>query len=167
MKAQLPRDLPHHGTPPISTLPGLTAQEESLHAALARPAILQAVSTVPDLLARWAADRPLSAALEEGGNVWTYRDLDADTRLLADHLAGAGIETGDRIALVMPRSAQLLIALLAILRAGAAFVPVGGAQGGGAGAGRSHPYLGRPNRRGPPAADRTGLAARSAFARDD
>lgn len=124
MKAQLSRDLADHGTSPISTQPILTAQEESLHAALARPATLQGVSTVPDLLARWAADRPLSAALEEGGNVWTYRDLDADTRLLADHLAGAGIGTGDRIALVMPRSAQLVIALLAILRAGAAFVPV-------------------------------------------
>ncbi len=124
MKAQLSRDLPDHGTSPISTQPILSAQEESLHAALARPATLQAVSPVPDLLARWAADRPLSAALEEGGNVWTYRDLDADTRLLADHLAGAGIGTGDRIALVMPRSAQLVIALLATLRAGAAFVPV-------------------------------------------
>ena len=124
MKAQLSRDLPDHGTSPISTQPILTAQEECLHAALARPATLQAVSTVPDLLVRWAADRPLSAALEEGGNVWTYRDLDADTRLLADHLAGAGIGNDDRIALVMPRSAQLVIALLATLRAGAAFVPV-------------------------------------------
>ena len=124
MKTQLSRDLSDRSTPPISTLPILTVEEEGLHAALALPAPLQGVSTVPDLLARWAVERPLSAALEEGGDVRTYRELDADTRLLADHLAAAGIGTGDRVALVMPRSAQLVIALLAILRAGAAFVPV-------------------------------------------
>ncbi|MFE3443651.1 amino acid adenylation domain-containing protein [Nocardia sp. NPDC059180] len=66
-------------------------------------------------------DRP---AVVADGQVRTYRELDADSdrlaRLLVD--AGAGPETV--VALGMPRSAALLIALWATAKTGAAFLPV-------------------------------------------
>ncbi|MET9549882.1 amino acid adenylation domain-containing protein [Streptomyces sp. NPDC006627] len=89
--------------------------------ATGRPA---AAESVPALLARrlaWSMD---AVAVVDGEQALTYDQLDAAAGRLASHLAGAGVRRGDRVAVVMERSAELIVALLAVWRAGAAFVPV-------------------------------------------
>ncbi|SFG29324.1 amino acid adenylation domain-containing protein [Novosphingobium sp. CF614] len=107
-----------------SALPRLTGTEQALHEALASPGPVRGVEMIPDLLVRWALQRPLASALEHRGTVWTYGDLEEQTRRLACHLIAKGIRAGDRVALVMPRSPCLVLALHAVLRAGATFVPI-------------------------------------------
>ncbi|KPM56058.1 hypothetical protein ACG83_12895 [Frankia sp. R43] len=58
------------------------------------------------------------------GAQWTYAQFDARVNALAHLLAGRGVTVGDRVAVVLPRSVDLVISLTAVLRAGAAYVPV-------------------------------------------
>ncbi len=83
-----------------------------------------AAATVPALLARhlpWSLD---AVAITDGEQDMTYGELDAAAGRLASYLAGVGVRRGDRVAVVMERSAELIVTLLAVWRAGAAFVPV-------------------------------------------
>ncbi|HEX7186103.1 MAG TPA: amino acid adenylation domain-containing protein [Thermoanaerobaculia bacterium] len=54
----------------------------------------------------------------------TYRDLDERANRLARYLLARGVLPGDRIALRFERSAEMIVALLAVLKAGAAYVPL-------------------------------------------
>ncbi|WP_240660334.1 non-ribosomal peptide synthetase [Streptomyces sp. WAC 01529] len=89
--------------------------------AAARP---PAADSVPALLARqlgWSMD---AVAVVDGERTLSHGELDAAAGRLASYLAGVGVRRGDRVAVVMERSAELIVALLAVWRAGAAFVPV-------------------------------------------
>ncbi|GAB3738549.1 hypothetical protein GCM10027598_66970 [Amycolatopsis oliviviridis] len=85
----------------------------------ARPA-----STVLDLFTSHVDRTPDAVAVVDGDRVLTYRRLDEDAGLLAGRLAGRGIRRGDRVAVMMGRSADLVVALLAVWKAGATYVPV-------------------------------------------
>ncbi|MFG2732310.1 amino acid adenylation domain-containing protein [Streptomyces canus] len=80
--------------------------------------------SVPELFAAHAARSPGAVAVVDGKRTLTYAELDAAADRLAGHLARNGVARGDRVAVLMERSADLLTALLAIWRAGAAYVPV-------------------------------------------
>ncbi|MGW6626178.1 amino acid adenylation domain-containing protein, partial [Nocardia sp. NPDC055002] len=54
----------------------------------------------------------------------TYAELDAEVNRLARHLISRGIGTEDRVALAIRRSAELIIAMYAVARTGAAYVPI-------------------------------------------
>ncbi|MFF4399817.1 amino acid adenylation domain-containing protein [Streptomyces sp. NPDC001480] len=54
----------------------------------------------------------------------TYEELDADANRLARLLIRRGVGPGDVVALALPRSAATVVALLAVWKAGAAYVPV-------------------------------------------
>ncbi|GAA4790334.1 amino acid adenylation domain-containing protein [Streptomyces ziwulingensis] len=81
-------------------------------------------TSVPELFAAQAARTPDAVAVVDGKRTVTYARLDADSAALAAHLTARGVRRGDRVAVLMDRSAALLTALLAIWRAGAAYVPV-------------------------------------------
>jgi enterobactin synthetase component F len=68
---------------------------------------------------------PDAPALEYLGSVWTYRDLDVRSAALAGVLAGKGVGRGSIVGVVAPRSFELVLALVAIVRAGAAYMPIG------------------------------------------
>ncbi|WEO94731.1 amino acid adenylation domain-containing protein [Streptomyces sp. FXJ1.172] len=80
--------------------------------------------TLPELLQAQAARTPGADALVCDGGVVSYRELHGRANRLARLLAGRGIGPERVVALVMPRCAEQVVALLAVLKAGAAYLPV-------------------------------------------
>ncbi|MFE3203683.1 amino acid adenylation domain-containing protein [Embleya sp. NPDC059237] len=79
-------------------------------------------ATVPELLAPWAhADAP---AVHCGTETVTYRELHGRANRLARHLMRRGVGPERLVAVALPPSVELIVALLAILKAGGAFVPL-------------------------------------------
>ncbi|MDT9002462.1 amino acid adenylation domain-containing protein, partial [Paucibacter sp. APW11] len=85
-------------------------------------------STQPALLHRrieaQARHRPDAAALVYEGEQLSYRELNARANGLAHALIDAGVRPDDRVAICMERSVGLVVGLLAILKAGAGYVPL-------------------------------------------
>ncbi len=63
-------------------------------------------------------------ALECDGVVWNYGSLNSDANRLAHELRARGIGAGDVVALGMRRSAEAVIAMLAVIKCGAAYLPL-------------------------------------------
>ncbi|GHC89670.1 hypothetical protein GCM10007079_35330 [Nocardiopsis terrae] len=85
--------------------------------------------TVPDtdvdaLLRERVSARPDATAVEFGDRSLTYGELDARVDAIASGLAAAGVEPGDRVGVLLPRSEDTVAALLGIVRGGAAYVPL-------------------------------------------
>ena len=58
------------------------------------------------------------------GRVMTYRELDEAANRLAHLLAGQGVGPGECVALLLSRSAEAIVAILAVLKTGAAYLPI-------------------------------------------
>ncbi|WP_082978792.1 non-ribosomal peptide synthetase [Mycobacterium sp. 1081908.1] len=91
-------------------------------AVLSRPA--PASSSIPALFSAQAARAPEAVAITFGESSWTYREVEQAADRLAHLLAGHGIGPGQRVALLLPRSAEAIVAILAVLKTGAAYVPI-------------------------------------------
>ncbi len=63
-------------------------------------------------------------ALVCGAETYTYGELDRRANQLARYLISQGVRPGDRVGILLPRSLQTYVSLLAVLKAGAAFVPM-------------------------------------------
>ncbi|MFF2149209.1 amino acid adenylation domain-containing protein [Kitasatospora sp. NPDC058190] len=83
-------------------------------------------ATLTDLFERQAAATPAAIAISAPNVEFSYADLDARSERWARALARRGVRAGDTVALALPRSADLLTAQLAVLKAGAAYVPIDG-----------------------------------------
>ncbi|MEU2608695.1 non-ribosomal peptide synthetase [Streptomyces albus] len=81
------------------------------------------VVILPDSFERQAARTPDAVALVDGEEV-TYAQLDARANRLARLLAGQGLGAGDVCAVLLGRSVELVVSVLAVLKTGAAYVPV-------------------------------------------
>jgi enterobactin synthetase component F len=79
---------------------------------------------LPAFVAQWAAATPDAPALVFEGTVISYRELHERSVRQARQLIATGVEPGDIVAVALPRSEQLLIVLLAIMRTGAAYLPI-------------------------------------------
>ena len=71
-----------------------------------------------------AARTPDATALVYGEHSLTYAELDAHANQLARHLQSLGAGPGALVAVSVPRSVELIVALLAVLKAGAAYLPL-------------------------------------------
>ncbi|MBZ4423334.1 non-ribosomal peptide synthetase, partial [Myxococcus sp. RHSTA-1-4] len=67
---------------------------------------------------------PDAVAVESDGARLTYRELDARANQVAHGLLHRGVRSGDRVALCVQRSPEMVVGLLGILKAGAAYVPL-------------------------------------------
>ncbi|MFD6926468.1 amino acid adenylation domain-containing protein, partial [Streptomyces sp. NPDC059944] len=109
---------------PISTAELLspTEQSELLAQGAGGPAPEHRFFT--DLFQEQAALRPDAPALEHEGTVLTYAELNTRANQVARWLIGQGVGSEQLVALAVPRSVEMVAALLGILKAGAAFLPV-------------------------------------------
>ncbi|NUS43493.1 MAG: amino acid adenylation domain-containing protein, partial [Mycobacteriaceae bacterium] len=85
-----------------------------------------AVSTglLPELLSGAAQRHPERIAVVCGPRHLTYRHLDAYSDLLARTLIGRGIGPEDTVAVAVPRSLEAILAIWAVAKTGAAFLPI-------------------------------------------
>ncbi|WP_431523748.1 amino acid adenylation domain-containing protein [Mycobacterium shigaense] len=80
--------------------------------------------SIPVLFAGQVARMPDAAALTFQGRSMTYRELDEASNRLAHMLSVRGAGPGERVALLLPRSAQAIVAIMAVLKTGAAYLPM-------------------------------------------
>ena len=101
--------------------------------------------SVPVLFAAQVARTPEAVALTFGDLSMTYRELDEAANRLAHLLAGHGVGPGACVALLLERSAQAIVAMLAVLKTGAAYLR--DRPGAAGGADRVHARRRRADRR--------------------
>ena len=79
---------------------------------------------VHDLIAEQAARTPRAVAAVCGDRQLAYADLDGAANRLAHFLQKRGVGTGNRVAICLDRSLEMLIGVLGIMKSGAAYVPL-------------------------------------------
>ncbi|BAL88452.1 putative NRPS [Actinoplanes missouriensis 431] len=110
----------------VSGLSGLTDAEQRLilHTWNDTATPLPSGRTLHELVWDQAARTPDAPALRRGDTLVTYAGLRDRASALSARLRARGVEPGDRVAVFLRRGPDLVIALLAVLEAGAAYVPL-------------------------------------------
>ncbi|MFD9857885.1 non-ribosomal peptide synthase/polyketide synthase [Streptomyces alboflavus] len=110
---------------PLDALPLLSPDEARRVTdewnATARPV---PTTTCPELFARQAARTPHATALVAGGERLDYATLDARATRLAHHLVARGAGPERLVALRLPRTADMVVAILAVWKSGAGYLPL-------------------------------------------
>ena len=116
---------------PARMLSSVDLLDEAEHAQLAElgnRAVLATPPTapvsIPVLFGEQVAGTPDAVALVCGGRSMTYRELDEASNRLAQLLAGHGAGPGQSVALLFSRSAEAIVSILAVLKTGAAYLPI-------------------------------------------
>ncbi|MGW7573424.1 non-ribosomal peptide synthase/polyketide synthase [Streptomyces sp. NPDC054765] len=81
-------------------------------------------ATLPALFQRRTARTPDAVALTDGVRELTFAEVERAANRLAHHLIGRGVGPEHVVALALPRSAETVVAQLAVAKAGGAFLPV-------------------------------------------
>ncbi|MGP3635801.1 amino acid adenylation domain-containing protein, partial [Streptomyces sp. 24-1644] len=100
------------------------AELESLDRAAHGPVRPVAARTAPEAFREQSARTPASIAVRDGSHQLTFSELDALSDDLAHHLHDRGIGRGALVALALDATADQVVAMLAVLKAGAAYLPV-------------------------------------------
>jgi amino acid adenylation domain-containing protein len=80
--------------------------------------------SIPGLFAAQVVRSPEAVAISFEGRSMTYRELDEAANRLAHLLAGRGAGAGQCVALLFSRCAEAIVAMLAVLKTGAAYLPI-------------------------------------------
>ncbi len=139
------------GNPILYTAADLAAHADRLEAFLVAALNATTLAEVPTLTAderkRWVEDInatahpvpdvtlaalieqtmkavPEAVAVEGDGQVLDYRALDQQSSAVAGRLMALGVRRGDIVAVAIPRSVDLVVTLVAIVRMGAAYLPL-------------------------------------------
>ncbi|AZF05942.1 non-ribosomal peptide synthetase [Pseudomonas sp. R5-89-07] len=106
----------------VQVLPATERQQLSDFNATARA--FRREHTVQRLFEAQAQARPDALAAMHGAQRLSYGELNTRANQLAHHLMGLGVLPGDNVTILLPRCLDLLVSQLAILKAGAAYVPL-------------------------------------------
>nr|CRL72661.1 non-ribosomal peptide synthase/amino acid adenylation enzyme [Mycolicibacterium malmesburyense] len=115
---------------PRRPLSSIELLDSSVHALLDeignRAALMQTETSVsiPDAFAEQVTRTPDAVAVSDGPRSLIYRELDEASDRLAHMLTGRGVGPGQYVALLFSRSAEAIIAMLAVLKTGAAYLPI-------------------------------------------
>ena len=113
---------------PLSSLELLIGDEQhrleewSNAACLTEP--VPAPVSIPEVFAAQVQNAPEAVAIRFAGQSVTYAELDEASNRLAHQLVGHGVGSGDFVAVLFPRCADAIVAMLAVLKTGAAYVPI-------------------------------------------
>ncbi|MEV4743490.1 non-ribosomal peptide synthase/polyketide synthase [Streptomyces sp. NPDC049555] len=88
------------------------------------PAAAHPPLTLPEVFEAQAAVTPDAPALTDGHTTWTYAELDAHANRIAHRLIARGTGPEDVVGIALPRGTTHTAALLGILKAGAAYLPL-------------------------------------------
>ncbi|MFE7841049.1 amino acid adenylation domain-containing protein [Streptomyces sp. NPDC057474] len=102
----------------------LLSADEALRAHPAGAEHLVPETTLAERFAAQVARTPDATAVVFEGERLSYAELDARAQELAARLRGRGARPGTFVAVAVPRSAELMVALLGVLKSGAAYLPV-------------------------------------------
>ncbi len=89
----------------------------------ATAAAYDATVRLETLFERQVAQQPDAEAVSGNGERWTYAALNARANQVARQLIAAGVGAGDHVAVAVRRGPGQVVAVLGILKAGAAYVP--------------------------------------------
>ncbi|WP_436988445.1 amino acid adenylation domain-containing protein [Streptomyces sp. enrichment culture] len=111
---------------PVSDVRLLDEDELDHLDALGRPGPAEsfAPQRIDAAIAAIAASRPDAVAVRFEDHQVSYGELDGRADRLAHALRGLGVADGDRVGVCLERSAELIVTLLAVLKAGATYVPM-------------------------------------------
>ncbi|MET0396582.1 MAG: amino acid adenylation domain-containing protein, partial [Longimicrobiaceae bacterium] len=112
----------------LSTIDVLDAGEHTRLDEMGNRAVLTAPApapvSIPVLFADHVARSPQTVAISCAGRSLTYRELDEASNQLAHLMSGYGAGPGGCVALLLERSAEAVIAMLAVLKTGAAYLAI-------------------------------------------
>lgn len=110
----------------ISELGMLSEQEEhKLLSELNQTARnFQPAHSIKELFADQVARTPDAPAVADDVQKWNYQELDRRSNQLANHLQSLGVCPESRVAILLDRSCEFVLAALAAIKAGAAYVPL-------------------------------------------
>ncbi|UVL75985.1 amino acid adenylation domain-containing protein [Pseudomonas putida] len=114
--------------------PGVAVKDLPMLPAVERQQLLEAFNdctapyeqqlTLHQRIEQRAALCPEAIAATSGGAQLTYAELNRQANALAHHLLALGVRPDDRVAVLARRGLETLVGLLAVLKAGAGYVPV-------------------------------------------
>ena len=81
-------------------------------------------ATIHGLVTARAASCPDRVAVRMGTDVLTYREVEERSNRLARHLRSLGVEPGELVGVSVERSVTMVVALLGVMKAGAAYLPL-------------------------------------------
>jgi|CXWL01.1.fsa_nt_gi amino acid adenylation domain-containing protein/thioester reductase-like protein/non-ribosomal peptide synthase protein (TIGR01720 family) len=113
----------------ISELRLLTPQENQPLAVASRPnlgiyADSPAHGLIHTVIEQQALRVPSAIAVSGNGLTLTYAELNAKANQLAHYLLGKGLKSGDTVALCIGRRPEMIVGILAVLKAGGAYLPI-------------------------------------------
>ncbi len=76
-----------------------------------------------DCITHFAKSQPDHEALVACDATYTYREMDEATNRIANGLRQRGVQEGDRVALLLPRTSRLILSMFGVLKSGAAYIP--------------------------------------------
>jgi amino acid adenylation domain-containing protein len=110
---------------PLESLPILTAGESRhLLVDVNATAGEYPSACLHELVQAQAEKTPLAIAVADENSELSYAELELRANQLAHHLRSFGVGSDDRIGICLERSVDLVVALLAVLKTGAAYVPI-------------------------------------------
>jgi len=111
---------------PLSTISSLGAEFEWLGRVSVGPRLAEvtACASVPAQFIICAKSWPNAIAVEDSGRTLTYAQLDAWSDRVARGLREKAARSGARVAVLMPRCMEAVVALLGVLKTGAAYIPM-------------------------------------------
>lgn len=109
----------------LSELPILTEAEHLEQSRWNETAVdFDAPETLHEVIAAAARRTPTAVAVSYGDQELTYAELDRQAETLAHRLQGLGVGPDSIVPVLLDRSEELVVALLAVLKAGGAFMPI-------------------------------------------
>ncbi|MBK3557654.1 amino acid adenylation domain-containing protein [Streptomyces sp. MBT56] len=109
---------------PLSRLNPLSEAESAEQLAVGAGPTAPEALRIDEAFAAQVAARPEAPALTAGSTTLSYAALDARAEALADGLYAHGVRPGDLVGLCLPRSTDLVAAMVAVLKADAVHVPL-------------------------------------------